>query len=82
MRYNKGTMGFDLGYKTNDKFLIGYSDSDHAGNTNDKKFNLEFVFLLGSGPISWMSKKQNYDSRSSTKSEYRTPGILHEVVWL
>ncbi|KAH9311381.1 hypothetical protein KI387_026416, partial [Taxus chinensis] len=48
--------------------------SDHVGNVDDRKSTSGFVFFLGSGPISWGSKKQNYVSRSSTEVEYRAAG--------
>ncbi|KAH9308099.1 hypothetical protein KI387_036010, partial [Taxus chinensis] len=57
--------------------------SDHAGNIDDMKSTSGFVFFLGSGLISWGSKKQTCVLRSSTKLEYRaTGGAVCEVIWL
>ena len=38
--------------------LAGYSDYDWAGNPDDKKSSTGYVFNIGSGPMSWSSKKQ------------------------
>eukprot|EP00253_Pinus_taeda_P002861 PITA_02861 len=49
----------------------GYSDSDWAGNLDDRKSTNGYVFNIGSRPISWSSKKQSTVSLSSTKTEYK-----------
>lgn len=77
-------MDYGLEYKKNNNFfLTGYSDSDHAGNIDDRKSTSGFLLFLGSGPISWGSKKQTCVSRSSTESKYRaTGGAVCEAIWL
>jgi len=42
---------------TKKKDLIGYIDSDFAGSLDDRKSTYGYVFHLGSGAISWASKK-------------------------
>jgi len=37
--------------------LVAYTDSDFAGDLNDRTSILDFVLLLSSGAISWSSKK-------------------------
>ncbi|KAH9296016.1 hypothetical protein KI387_039604, partial [Taxus chinensis] len=84
LRYLKGSVDLGLEYKKNENFfLTGYSDSDHAGNIDDRKSTSGFVFFMGSGPISWGSKKQHFVSRSSTEAEYRSAGeAVCEAIWL
>ncbi|KAH9293522.1 hypothetical protein KI387_041275, partial [Taxus chinensis] len=48
----------------------GYTDSDYAGSVDDRKSTSGYVFHLGSGPISWISKKQIVVALSSTEAEY------------
>ncbi|MCI80673.1 copia-type polyprotein, partial [Trifolium medium] len=44
--------------------------SDYAGDVNDRKSTSGFVFMLGSGAISWSSKKQPIVTLSTTEVEY------------
>ena len=67
IRYLKGTVNYGLLYTgVFDVQLAGYSDSDWAGNPNDRKSTYGYAFNIGSGVISWSSKKQPTVSLSST----------------
>jgi hypothetical protein len=58
LRYLKGTFDYGIMYKkrsSND--LIAYTDSDYAGDLNDRKSTSGYIFLLSSGAVSWLSKK-------------------------
>ncbi|XP_045795843.1 secreted RxLR effector protein 161-like [Trifolium pratense] len=60
MRYLKGTMELGIWYRRNEKLtLVGWSDSDYAGDLDDRKSTSGNVYMLGSSAISWSSKKQN-----------------------
>ncbi|XP_069152907.1 secreted RxLR effector protein 161-like [Solanum lycopersicum] len=49
LRYFQGTMDYGIMYKFGgDSNLIGYSDSDWAGNIDDMKSTSGYVFLFGS----------------------------------
>ena len=59
LRYLKGTTRFGIFYrKEGDDELLTYTDSDHAGDLDDRKSTSSYVVLLSSGAISWLSKKQ------------------------
>eukprot|EP00253_Pinus_taeda_P008373 PITA_08373 len=63
--------------------LVGFTDSDWAGDPDDRKSTAGYVFTLGSGPITWACKKQAAISLSSAEAEYR--GALEaskEALWL
>ena len=48
LRYLKGTIYFGLYYSVSDDYkLVGYSDSDWAGDSDDRKSTTGFVFFLG-----------------------------------
>lgn len=49
----------------------GYTNSDWAGDSIDRKSTSGYVLKLGSGPICWSRKKQYFIALSSTKAEYR-----------
>jgi hypothetical protein len=73
MRYLKGTLTHRILYKhkPDRKFeLIGWTDSDYAGDLNDRKSTSGYVFMLGTGAVSWSSKKQPIVTLSTTKAEY------------
>lgn len=71
LRYLKGTasLGIEYGPSTN-YVLTGYSDSDYAGDRNDRKSTTGYIFLINDSPISWSSKKQPIVTLSSTEAEY------------
>ena len=37
--------------------LVAYTDNDFAGDLDDRRSTSGFAFLLGSGAVSWSSKK-------------------------
>ena len=43
--------------KENNHQLVGFSDTDYAGDVEDCKSTFGFVFLFNSGAISWSSYK-------------------------
>eukprot|EP00253_Pinus_taeda_P035617 PITA_35617 len=63
--------------------LVGFTNSDWAGDPDDWKSTAVYVFILHSGPITWACKKQSSISLSSAEEEYR--GVVEaskEVLWL
>jgi hypothetical protein len=84
MRYLKGTIEYGIKYDANCEFrLQGYSDSDWAGNFTDRKSTSGCCFSLGSGMISWFSRKQTNVALNTTKAEYMEACLAcTEVVWL
>ena len=48
LRHMKGTLDFGLLYSPSKEIkLVGYSDSDWAGDTDDRKSDSGFVFYMG-----------------------------------
>jgi len=63
---------YGLVYARDTEFsLTGYSDSGWVGSLDDRKSTTYNLFNLGSGAISWISKKQNTVSLPSTEAEYK-----------
>ena len=50
--------------------MVGYTDSDWAGSLDDRKSTSGYMFHMGSGAISWASKKQPIVSQSTVEAEY------------
>ena len=54
--------------KANQK-LLGYMDTSHADNTDGKSTSV-YLYVMGGAPISWLIKKQDLVTPSSTVAEY------------
>ena len=82
--YAKGTLNFGLFYAYgSDVEVCGYTDADWAGSSYDRRLTSGYVFSLGSGAVSWSSKKQPTVALSSTKAEYRGAAMATcEIAWL
>jgi hypothetical protein len=84
LRYIKGTYNLGLEYQNGGNVqLAGYTDSDWAGDTDDRKSTSGYIFYLDLGAISWSSKKQATISLSSTEAEYKGATLAtQEATWL
>ena len=82
LRYLKGTQGYGINYNTG-KTLIGFCDSNWAGDVDSRRSVTGYCFTLGSGCISWISKKQPTVALSSTEAEYKAAFFAScEARWL
>jgi len=74
LRYLAGTLSYGLQYKKEEEKknmkLVGYTDSDMAGDIDTRKSTSGCIFFLGSCPISWYSLKQRVVALSSCEAEY------------
>ena len=67
----KGIVEYGLKYDVNQKInLEGYVDSDWAGSAIDRKSTSGCFFNMGSGVISWFSRKQSCVALSIAEVEY------------
>jgi len=85
LRYVKGTINLGCTYRKGKEGLIlrGYSDSDMAGDVDDRKRTTGMVFYLGPNPISWNSQKQKVVALSSCEAEYIAASTAAcQAVWL
>ena len=84
LRYLKGTADLSLKFvKSCNGSLIGYSDSDWAGDVDDRHSTTGNLFQMAEGPISWLSKKQPIVALSTSEAEYvALSAATQEAVWL
>ena len=84
LRYLRGTIDYGLKYDVNQKInLEGYVDSDWAGSAINRKSTSGCCFSMGSGVISWFSRKQSCVALSITEVEYFVACLSScEAVWL
>jgi hypothetical protein len=72
-----------LRYERDNKELLGYSDTDYASDTLDRKSTMGYVFILCGAAITWVSRKQQKISTLTTEVEY--VGLYNaakEAVWI
>ncbi|KAJ7962054.1 Retrovirus-related Pol polyprotein from transposon TNT 1-94 [Quillaja saponaria] len=84
LRYLRGTLDYGLFYSSSHIIdLVGYCDSDFAGDLDDRKSTTGFVFFRGNNAISWVSKKQPIVTLSTCEAEYvaATSCTCH-AIWL
>jgi hypothetical protein len=68
--YLKRTIGLGLYYTNFPSVLEGYTDASWITSASDNKATSGWVFTLGSGAVSWASKKQTCISHSTMESEF------------
>ncbi|KAM1072945.1 hypothetical protein ACFX2B_017883 [Malus domestica] len=84
LRYVKGTIGLGVLYRKGEHAeLRGYTDSDYAGDLDDRKSTSGYLFMLGSGVVCWSSKKQPVVTLSTTETEFiATASSACQATWL
>ena len=81
--YLRGTIDLQLTFRGELTDLVGYSDSDWGGDPATHRSTAGFVFNIGSGAISWSSKRQPTIALSTCEAEYQAQTqAAKEAVWL
>jgi hypothetical protein len=83
-RYLKHTQDVGLWYPKGASFeLVGYSDSDYAGDKVERKSTSRTCKLLERSLVSWSSKKQNSIALSTAEAEYIAAGsCCAQISWM
>jgi hypothetical protein len=86
VRYIAGTTEYGCKYTCRsfaNLKLLGYSDSDHAGDLEKRKSTSGVVFFLNGNVVTWTSQKQRVVSLSSCEAEYiAAASAACQGVWL
>ncbi|KAJ7295863.1 hypothetical protein O6H91_Y158500 [Diphasiastrum complanatum] len=83
LRYISGTLDFGILYRGDVINLHAFSDSDFARDKRDRKSTSAYSTFIGEGVVSWLSKKQETISLSSTEAEYKAlTTTTKEVLWI
>lgn len=69
--------------RKDDLEVVGYTDSDLAGDLDNRKSTGGYVFLFGGGAVSWKSAKQTVIATSTMEAEFVVcfEG-MKQAVWL
>ncbi|KAE8712235.1 hypothetical protein F3Y22_tig00110259pilonHSYRG00008 [Hibiscus syriacus] len=63
--------------------VVGYVDSDYAGDLDNRRSTTGYVFTLGRGLICWKSTVQSVVALSTTEAEYMAAAeAAKEALWL
>jgi len=84
LRYIAGTLDYGIWYSNTNNFrLCGYTDSDYGSSLDDRRSVSANVFTLGSGAVTWSSKKQATTTLSTSEAEYiAATSATCQAVWL
>ena len=84
LRYLKDTLGFGVFYKRKEvSELMVYTDSDYAGDIDDRRSTSGYAFLLSGGAVAWASKKQPVVTLSTTEAEFVAAAFCAcQCVWM
>jgi len=86
LRYLAGTVRYGCRYmrsSTSEPKLLGFSDSDLAGDIDDRKSTGGSVFFLGMNLVTWVSQKQRVVALSSCEAEYiASANAACQGIWL
>ncbi|KAK9679824.1 Reverse transcriptase (RNA-dependent DNA polymerase) [Popillia japonica] len=84
LRYIKGTQNLELFFDKRDEYVIvGYADSDWAGDESDRKSTTGFLYKVCGSSVHWSTKKQNTVAVSSTEAKYiALAEAAREGIWL
>ena len=79
LQYIHGTKSYDIHYAADSELeLVGYTDSNWAGDSIDRNYTFKYVLMFGGGPIFWSSKNQAAIALSSIEAEYR--GVVNSCI--
>lgn len=87
LRYLQGTKNVGIVYKGPGKCkvveLCGYSDSDFAGDVDNRKSTSGYIYTYNGGAVTWSSKLQDTVALSTTEAEYiGLCNAIKEGMWL
>ncbi|KAE8729042.1 hypothetical protein F3Y22_tig00004004pilonHSYRG00037 [Hibiscus syriacus] len=72
-----------FGSQRDNPLVVGYVDSDYAGDLDNRRSTTGYVFTLGGGPICWKSTVQSVVALSTTEAEYMAAAkAAKEALWL
>ncbi|GJZ28589.1 retrovirus-related pol polyprotein from transposon TNT 1-94 [Tanacetum coccineum] len=84
LRYIQGTSSFGVCYKKKGSDqLVAFSDSDYAGDYDNRRSTSGYVCFLSGAAVAWSSKRQPIVTLSTTEAEFvAATTCACQVIWL
>ena len=88
LRYILGTIEVGLKFQKQEMFnldnlVVGYVDSDYAGDLDKRRSTTGHLFTMAGGPVCWRSTLQSTVALSTTKVEYMAvTEAFKEAIWM
>ncbi|MCO5552235.1 hypothetical protein L7F22_005747 [Adiantum nelumboides] len=83
LRYLKAIKNMYICYGSQELSVMGYTDSDYAGDLDNRRCTLGYVFTMAGGVVSWRSRLQTCVTQSTTEAEYVAASeACKEAIWL
>ncbi|KAE8671810.1 ABC transporter B family member 7 [Hibiscus syriacus] len=86
LRYILNTVDVGLVFqqdKQDGQCVVGYCDSDYAGDLDKRRSTIGYVFTFEKAPVSWKSTLQSTVTLSTTEAEYmEVTEAVKETIWL
>ncbi|KAG8502301.1 hypothetical protein CXB51_002217 [Gossypium anomalum] len=86
LRYLQKTVDVGLVFEQDEalgQFVVGYVDSDFAGDLDKRRSTTGYLFTLAKAPVSWKSTLQSTVAISTTEAEYTAvTEAVKEAIWL
>ncbi|GJV12066.1 putative RNA-directed DNA polymerase [Tanacetum coccineum] len=81
-RYLRGTSKLGITFGNGKPMLVGYTDSDLAGNKDNMKSTSGYLMTFAGGAVSWQSRLQKCVALSTTEAEYvAATEACKELLW-
>lgn len=83
MRYLRGTSNFTLSFGSGKPVLVGYTDSDMAGDVDSRKSTSGYLLIFSGGAVSWQSRLQKCVALSTAEAEFiAATEACKEMLWM
>ncbi|KAE8725113.1 hypothetical protein F3Y22_tig00009009pilonHSYRG00067 [Hibiscus syriacus] len=86
LRYLQQTVDVGLVFEQDEALgqcMVGYVDSDYAGDLDKRRSTTGYLFTLAKAPVSWKSTLQSTVALSTTEAEYMAVSeAVKEAIWL
>ncbi|KAG1669146.1 hypothetical protein FOA52_002657 [Chlamydomonas sp. UWO 241] len=81
LRYVSGTCNFGICYGNSGQ-LVGFCDSDYAGDPDTRRSTSGIVFILNGGAVIWCSRVQPTVAASKLEAEYMSASLsAKDALW-